>query len=464
MSAAARNRRRGKRKSTPNRRRLLLIAACLAGTVLAAGLVIYHWRSKAPPAPPSSNIVLKPPSIDLARADPAVAKVVSAARTAVLESPRSAAAWGKLGMVFYAHSSSPEAGVCFAQAERLDTLQARWPYFQAIILAESDPDTAIRKLQRTVALCGDVPDAPRLRLGEALLGQARLGEAQEEFQQVLQRHPDNARAHLGLARLSFLKGDLQNAHSHLVRSAADRRTQKASRILLAQTRERLGNKLSAQEYRQTAALPDDPEWADPILDEAFQLQTGKKAMIIRAGILYDQRHFPEAIALSRRLVQEYPDSDTGWLILGRALVQQKDLSAAQEALQKVLQLAPDSVEAHFNLGYAAYLRKDYRAAATWYRKATELKPDFTFAYHDLGHCLILLDDRAGAIAAFRAALRCQPDLAGVHEVLGELLMKEGQYAEAVAHAGLALQLNPTDAAAKKLVQRLLIHISIPIGT
>ena len=52
--------------------------------------------------------------------------IASSVRTAVGKSPLSAAAWGKLGMAFFAHDFSEEAKVCFATAERLDARDARW--------------------------------------------------------------------------------------------------------------------------------------------------------------------------------------------------------------------------------------------------------------------------------------------------------------------------------------------------
>ena len=322
MTRAARNRRGAKGKSKAGRRRILLIAACLGGTVLAVGLGVYLWTWTAYPDASTVNVLREPPAVELAGADPAVAKVVSGARTAVSQSPRSAAAWGRLGMVLYAHEFPVEAGVCFAQAEQLDTREARWPYFQGIILAESDPDTAIRKLQRAADLCGDLPNAPRLRVGELLLGQGRLEEAQEQFQRVLQREPANARAHLGLGRLAFQRGDLQEAQNQSVLSLKERATQKAARILLAQTRERLGKKLTAQEYRLTAAMPDDPDWPDPFLDEAFKLQTGKKRLLVRAGVLLEQGHVKECIEQCKQLVRDDPDSETAWLTLGKALIRE----------------------------------------------------------------------------------------------------------------------------------------------
>ena len=313
-------------------------------------------------------------------------------------------------------------------------------------------------------LCADNPDSPRLQLAELLLAHGQLEKAAEQFELVLQRNHQNAYAHLCLGRIALMRGELPQSRNHLDVSVRDRHTQKAARLLLAQVEERSGNQAGAeQEYRQAASAPDDLAWPNPYFDEASKLQTGLKTFLIRANLLLDQHRLDECIVLCRQLLHDYPDSDTLWLTLGKALVQKKDLAAAQEVLQKVLQLTPDSVQAHFQLGFASYLRKDYPAAVTWYRKATELKPDFTFAYHDLGHCLLLQGNRTAAIEAFRAALRCQPDLTGVHKTLADLLIKDGQYGEALTHARIALQLNPADAAAKKLVQRLLMQVALPTG-
>ena len=52
----------------------------------------------------------------------AIVAALAQARAAVQESPRSAAAWGRLGMVLAAHDFRAEANACLAQAERLDPL------------------------------------------------------------------------------------------------------------------------------------------------------------------------------------------------------------------------------------------------------------------------------------------------------------------------------------------------------
>src|SRR5260370_293016 len=95
-------------------------------------------------------------------------------------------------MAFFAHDYSDEAQVCFVAAEQLDPRDARWPYFQGAIRADSDPHGAVQKLERAADLCADTPDAPRLQLAELLLAHGRLEKAGAQFQCVLRRSPSRA--------------------------------------------------------------------------------------------------------------------------------------------------------------------------------------------------------------------------------------------------------------------------------
>src|SRR5262245_53003243 len=83
----------------------------LAVAVLALGIV---WFVRARTAAPS------PPQLDLHDVEPGLAEAVKTARRGVEQAPRSAAAWGHLGMVLRAHDFNVEANRCFAQAEKLD--------------------------------------------------------------------------------------------------------------------------------------------------------------------------------------------------------------------------------------------------------------------------------------------------------------------------------------------------------
>jgi tetratricopeptide (TPR) repeat protein len=442
-----------------------LVAAFVAGALLAAALAVFLWRQVLISRGTARDVPIAPvPAVDQTDIDPAVLRLISGARTAVVEAPRSAEAWGRFGKVLLAHEFSDEALVCFAQAEALDPREPRWPYHQGIILSQGKPDAAIPKLQRAVAACDNDPDAPRLRLAEILLAQGRPGDAEDQWQRLLRRDPAHARGHLGLARLAYQRSDLEQSLAHLNFALNGSRTRKAAHFLLAEVYERRGDKGAAeQESRRAAALPDDEGWPDRFDEEVKQLRTGRQVFLARADVLMRQGRVAEAIALLQQTVKDYPDSSSGWLLLGTAFLAKHDLGGAEEALRTASRLASDSVEIAFYLGNVRFLRGDHREAAAYFRQAVQLKPDFALAYYNLGHCLMRLGDRDGAIAAFRSAVSCKPDYADAHVTLGELLAQTGQGAEALAHLRDAAQLNPRDPRVKKLLGQLLPSFPIPAG-
>jgi len=128
------------------------------------------------------------------------------------------------------------------------------------------------------------------------------------------------------------------------------RTRKAAHFLLAEVYERRGDKGAAeQESRRAAALPDDEGWPDRFDEEVKQLRTGRQVFLARADRLMREGRVAEAIALLQQTVKDYPDSSSGWLLLGTAFLAKHDLGGAEEALRKASRLASDSVEIPFYL-------------------------------------------------------------------------------------------------------------------
>src|SRR5205807_1735517 len=119
-----------------------------------------------------------------------------------------------------------EAVECFRQAERLDGREPRWPYYLGVVLAPTEPETALPKLRRAVELWGEGELVPRLRLAGLLLAQGQIDEAEEQFHKVLSQAPDNAPAHLGLARVAVERNDPSAALQRLEKCLANPATAK----------------------------------------------------------------------------------------------------------------------------------------------------------------------------------------------------------------------------------------------
>jgi tetratricopeptide (TPR) repeat protein len=415
--------------------------------VLLAGGGIYLRFHRAGP---------EPPGVDREGIDPAVVAAVEHARQGVLRAPRSADAWGRLGMVFMAHEFRAQASFCLAQAEGLDLREPRWPYFQALtLLRAGDTEAALPKLEQAVALWGDERDTPRVWLAEILLSLRHLDEAEQHFRRLLKRMPGHPRAQLGLARLVYQRGDPRASLVYLDLPQKDQRTRKAACLLLAEVEHRLGNKAAAEQaQRRAAGLPEDRPWPDPIHDEITALRAGKDAWLAQARAFVSQGDDAAALALLQRTTNDYPDSDEAWLLLGQMFLIQKNPPAAERALRRATELAPRAHQNVFYLGTTLFLRGDVAGAMACCRKAVELKPDFAPAHHVLGNCLVQTGKQAGAIDAYRAAVRCDLNLFEAHVALAGLLAENGQKAEAVVHARHAARLRPSDPAVRQLEQRL----------
>jgi tetratricopeptide (TPR) repeat protein len=424
------------------RRRL---AAAVFGVALLAATGGVGWYFLGGPSPPSVN---------LGDADPDVREAVEAARTAVRWSPRSAPTWGRLGTVLLANGHEAEAGACFARAEQLDAHEPRWPYLRGTVLLRHEPDEALACWRRAADRCGSTPDAPRLRLAEALLEQGRLDEAEDHFNQLIRQDPSHARAHLGLARLACLREDWAGARSHLGPAADHPLTRKAAQALLAEAHRGLGDSASAEEaLRHLAELPRDPPWPDPFLEEVRAVAAGKQVYLDRVTRLRREGRLDEAREVGRQLEQRYPD--LFWLVDGRLWLDRGDYARAEESLRKAVELSPGLVDAHFSLGDALAARSKDAEAAACYRKVTELEPTYGPAYASLGACLKRQGQRRDAVTAFQTAVCYAPLQANLRRELGELLCQERRAAEGVQQLRHAVRLDPGDHKAAELLEQAL---------
>jgi tetratricopeptide (TPR) repeat protein len=392
-----------------------------------------------------------PPAVDLQGVEAAVATAIADAQESVRASPRSAEAWGRLGMVLLAHQFREEARLCFVEAERLDSSNARWPYFQALVLVREDIEATISKLQDAIKLCGDEPDAPRLKLAETLLLQGRAAEAAAHYRQVLRRQPAHPAAHLGLARLALEDGDLQSGLEHADFAAGSPLTRKAAHSLRATLLQRLGQPSAAlQETHRIARWQDDPPWPDPYYAEVTQLAVDRGSRVTRAIQLLNQNRLPEALTILHDLIAANPDWDLAWRFLGDVLLEQRHYADAERALLRSVALAPGSAEAHVELARALLAQGKQQAALTEFHKAGELRPANAMLQYNIGHSLASNGDRANAVTAFEAALRFDPDLAVAHRDLGNLLAGNGELQRAQVHLRRAAELSPDDDTVKQL--------------
>jgi tetratricopeptide (TPR) repeat protein len=415
--------------------------------VAAAAGAWYAWSDRVPDR--------SPPEAALEGVDPQVAQAVRSARDQVLQSPRSADAWGEYGEVLDANLFFAEGRECYAQAELLDPKNARWPFLLGMSLRPLDPETAVVKLRRAVELNPEKADMVTCLLVDMLLATGRSDEARERLEALVRNEPNHMVAHLGLARLALAAGDFEGCARHARACLNSPFTRRAAHIVLAELRQRQGDAAgAAAEQERVAESTGDREWAHPFSERKDRRRVGQKARIVHAGRLMDVAQYREAVAELQQVVADYPSSAEGWMMLGYALVQVRQDPAAEKALAEAIRHDPTQPRPYFYLGIVLHRRGDRAGAAARFREAIAAKPDYLLAHLNLGITLNEDGKRAEAIEAFRGALQCQPNHATAHANLGELLLKEGKTDEARGHLEQAVQLNPKDKRAAELLAGL----------
>jgi tetratricopeptide (TPR) repeat protein len=353
-----------------------------------------------------------------------------------------------------AHKFHKEAMQCFAQAEKLQPKEPRWPYHQGVMLLWWDANAAIPKLERAAELTGNTPIAPRLRLADALLERGQLEQAGKHLQVLVKDHAMEPYVLLGMGKLELARGQLDEALKYLAQSAASPQTARTSVALIASILQRQGKAAAAAEASsQVAALPPDPSMIDPFLGEVGDLQTGMQAWLDRAERLFKANKANEGLALLGETVETYPNSAAPWRMLGQAQMRQRDPAAAERSLRKAVELSPRESASHYQLGTVLGAQGRFAEAAESFRRAIELKPNDPSAFFHLGQCFMREGNMEKAIDAYRAAIRYDPTLSAAHSQLGTLLGEQGRYDEAIEALARAVKLDPSDARATQDLEK-----------
>jgi tetratricopeptide (TPR) repeat protein len=393
----------------------------------AAGLGWYGWRRYAAPVPPE---------IERAGLDPELAQAIEAARQQVRQDPYSAARWGDLGKLLRGALLLPEAAKCFAQAERLDGKDPRWPYLQGEALRLLDVGAAVVPLERAAALSqhGDSV-APDLRLAEALLAVGRDDEAEKHLRHALEIEPDDPSVHYNLGVLALARDHLPESLERLKRCQHSPFTRQKACSQLAAIYKRMRDSVQAEKYsRKADASPPDRSWVDPYLTEA--LTVGRPARFRMVEQLETAHQYREAAERLTELIRDGPEY-RAYVGLGQNLGKMGDYAGADRALRSAIELEPEHFKAHYELSRLSVVRgKHERSKARFEegaasaRRAIARRPDYAMARVTLGLCLRELGERKQAIETFRQATQLGPDLAETHLYLGETLAEDGQKTEA----------------------------------
>ena len=385
-------------------RRLVFLAGTLLTFAVAVGIFFFLRRDNPPDLPDI-------PTVNLEGADPEITKAVRLAHDALVQSPRSAIAWGQYAMVLHAHGFSDAAQVCYGAAARLEPKNPHWPYLQGDLHRQGPggPAEALPHFQ-LAASRGPPHSMAQLRLADTLLELGRLDEAEVEYGKTLAARPSDELAQLGLAKLALARQQYGDSLKYLQAIAGSPGTQNQACAMRARVYDRLGNGAAAERERQMLAeLPDDALRVDDPRVQVAQLGIGVAVELAKAKQHMDQSQFQEMLAVLENAVHRYPDSWEAWDALGSARGMANDPVGAERAVRKSIQLSPKNAKSWLNLGNVLIWQQRFPEAEEAIQKVLALDPKRGPAYYSLGQCREGQGDLPGAVKVYRQALQYIPN-------------------------------------------------------
>lgn len=379
-------------------RRLLLWAG--AAAVLVGGGAAARLALRAPVEPP--------PEVDLAGVEPVIARKLEDYLDSVRARPRSAEAWGRLGMAYDVHGFKAPALTCYRQAVALAPGDFRWTYVLAFLLQKMGDVETGDWIARGLELRPDYGPL-LLKYAELFFNTGQFDSAARYYRRVIEVDSGFAHGYHGLGRVAVARDDLEAAKRFLEQGRARNYRQGELRLQLAEVYRRLGD-LEATERERIAAtqLPQRIPYPDPVGGLIIREGVGSYWAKNRGATHLAQGNIGEAFAQYREALRHRDDWETR-TTLGIALHRMGQFAQAAEQHRAALALEPTAADAHANLAETLFALGQTDEALRHVEEARRLdpasiKPEVALAGH-----YAQSDDWPRAFASMRAALRKQPD-------------------------------------------------------
>ena len=349
-----------------------------------------------------------PPSVPLDSANEGLIELIEELRESVRTLPDSAEMRGRLGMAYEVNDFYTEAAQTYAQTQQLDPTDFRWPYFRAVLVAESgDYEGALAVLDEALALDADYPPAWLYR-GAWLNSLGRYAEARMAYARVREIGAADLaefveHADLGVARALVGERRYQDALEVVEPLAAKVREPQVYRTL-GRVYQALGQ---ADDARIATARGKDAKpmtWSDPLQRQKWQYEASFGRKLMHGERLLQAGRFEEAV----KVLEPIRASD----------------------------LAEDAVFINLSLAYGRSGETEKALAVA--REGFAASPD-NYRFHNVFAGIYQhIGDDEQALDHLRQSIDKHPAQVWPHERLARILMQQERYEEALVAVDQAL--------------------------
>ncbi len=404
----------------PGRRHGLLLWG-----LLTIGIIVVGASAKFLLTPPP--VV---PEVDLSQISEPVARRLRDVRERVEQQPHSASVWGEYAMYLMQHDRPSEALICFRRAAELDATDARWHYFQGVILVQKDLQAAVLAFEQTLMIQPDSVPC-KLRLVSARLTLGQFDAARDLLMTLRESSPGVAEVWEQGARLERLSGTpeaalkwLEQARSAGVVSPELLRETARVQLQLGQSGEA---RALAEEADKTPAVV---AVKDPWLEQLKVLDVSGAVAATTADQQRSDGRLDLATNTLSTLARRFPERSRPALNLALAL---RDQGRTAEAIQQLRNLAerfPADALVHFHLAITLAQAGSVSEAMPEIDRCLELKPDYGMARAMRADLLDAGGDSATAQEEYARAIVDSPGEVWIRFGYVQLLVRRELWKEA----------------------------------
>jgi tetratricopeptide (TPR) repeat protein len=283
-----------------------------------------------------------------------------------------------------------------------------------------------------------------VQYGNAFLQNGKTAEAEQTYRKVLRIDPHNSHALLGLAQISFARGDYQDSRANLTKAIEANPAHKAIYELMSTIckhqkdttcmeradafAERMPEKTAVDDsvYSELTLEGESSLWfrfrgaeymkngrpdrAIAEFQRAAQLRSDPQTQEDLAKAFHAAGRYSEAAETYRSALAQHPTAEN-YFGIAIALARQGSYAEAEDYFRKAIERNPEFPEAYFNLGVLFAKRGELQQTIDNLNHAVRIRPEYAEAHYRLGLSYIAAGDRDLAMQEYTALKQIDPKLA-----------------------------------------------------
>jgi tetratricopeptide (TPR) repeat protein len=319
-------------------------------------------------------------------------------------------AYGQTGTLLLAAEYRQAAEPYLLNAQALDPMEIRWPYFLAhLYRLRGESANAIVWFERSLQLQPDSV-ATLVWLGDAYLDQGRPADAEPLLMKVLSQQPRSVPALFGLGRVALARQDYGRAIDYLEQALAIDQHATLIHYSLAMAYRGAGNLERAEAHLKQRG-PGQIRPPDPLMMELDTVLESAVAYEVRGARALDEGKWAEAAGYFRKGIELAPDEPSYRHKLGTALAMMGDGQGAFEQFELVASRWPNFAKGQYSLGVMLASSGRQREAVERFAAAVKADPTYVEPQVQMAETLRAMGRFQDALAAYDRAIKLDPRVA-----------------------------------------------------